>query len=98
MGTERGTDYRGLETLGWLTGIGSERVCCRVQNISQQGANLVLLQAGQPTDYFRLYFSQYATTFRMCKVQARKEDVVSVRFVGGTQREIVQQSVLRRTW
>jgi hypothetical protein len=73
--------YEGLVTLGWITGLGPELVRCRVKDISQHGATLIL-EPGQPPEEFRLYFSPYATTYRMCEVRWRKEDSVGVQFVG----------------
>jgi len=70
---------------GWITGLGPKLARCWVKDISKQGATLVL-QCGQPPEEFRLYFSPYATTFRMCEVQWRKEDCLGVKFVGGIYR------------
>src|SRR5476651_466423 len=78
--------YKGLTTPGWITGIGPELVRCCVKDISQHGATLVF-ELGQPPEQFRLYFSQYAATFRICEVGWRKEDSVGVKFVGGIYRE-----------
>ena len=78
---------RGKELIapGWITGLGPALVRCWVKDISELGATLVL-QSGQPPEEFQLYFSPYATTFRICEVQWRKEDSVGVKFVGGIYR------------
>jgi hypothetical protein len=80
MQAQRANNGRELIAPGWITGLGPELVRCWVKEISKQGATLVL-QCGQPPEEFRLYFSPYATTYRMCEVQWRKEDSVGVRFV-----------------
>jgi hypothetical protein len=79
---------RGKELIapGWITGLGPELVRCWVKDISNLGATLVF-QRGEAPEVFRLYFSAYATTFRMCEVQWRKEDSVGVKFIGGIYRE-----------
>ena len=81
MQTTRADNGKELITPGWITDLGPELVRCWVKDISKLGATLVL-QRGEPPDEFRLYFSQYATTFRMCEVHWRKEDSVGVKFVG----------------
>ena len=76
--------YKGLVNPGWITGLGPQLVRCHVKNISKRGATLVL-GPDQPPEEFRLYFSPYATTYRMCEVCWREEGSVGVQFVEGTQ-------------
>ena len=67
---------------GWISGLGPALARCWIKDIAKHGATLVL-QGGQPPDEFRLYLSPYATTYRMCAVQWRKDDSVGVQFVHG---------------
>jgi hypothetical protein len=67
---------------GWITGLGPALARCWIKDISNHGATLVF-QSGQPPEEFRLYFSPYASTYRMCAVQWRKDDSVGVKFVHG---------------
>jgi hypothetical protein len=67
---------------GWFSGPGSALVRCWVKDITKQGATLVV-QDKQPPDEFRLYFSPYASTYRMCAVQWRQDNGVGVQFVRG---------------
>jgi hypothetical protein len=72
---------------GWIKSENAELARCWVKNISKLGATIEP-QCGQPPDQFRLYFSQYAVTFRRCEVEWRKENSVGVKFVGGIYRDI----------
>src|SRR5881394_1849147 len=73
LGAMKALQGKELIAPGWITSLGPELVRCWVKDISKLGATLVL-QCGQAPEAFRLYFSPYATTFRMCEVQWRKED------------------------
>jgi hypothetical protein len=69
-----------IKVRGWISGMGPQLCPCVVQDISAGGAKLSL-ERGHPPDDFRLYFSPYASNFRVCKVRWRKGDELGVEFV-----------------
>jgi PilZ domain-containing protein len=68
---------------GWITGLGEKLAPCSVQDISSDGAKLVI-SSGQPPDEFKLYFSPHAHTFRNCVVLWRSKERVGVQFCGAS--------------
>ena len=64
---------------GWITGLGEKLAPCLIEDISSDGARLIIGQ-GQPPDEFKLYFSPHALTFRSCLVLWRKKQSVGVEF------------------
>jgi hypothetical protein len=70
-----------LVVRGWITGLGERLAPCIVEDISSDGARLII-NSGQPPDEFQLYFSPHALTFRICTVLWRKKQSVGVQFSG----------------
>jgi len=64
---------------GWITGLGEKLAPCFIEDISSDGAKLII-RSGQPPDEFKLYFSPRANTFRNCLVLWRKRESVGVQF------------------
>ena len=72
---------RPMAIRGWITGLGEKLAPCFIEDISSDGAKLVI-RDGQPPDEFKLYFSPRANTFRNCLVLWRKKECVGVQFSG----------------
>jgi len=72
---------RSMVVRGWITGLGERLAPCFIEDISSDGARLIIDQ-GQPPDEFKLYFSPRAFTFRNCLVLWRKKQSVGVQFSG----------------
>jgi hypothetical protein len=77
----RSHEQRSVAVRGWITGLGERLAPCIVEDISSDGARLII-GSGQPPDEFKLYFSPHAHTFRTCIVQWRKKQSVGVQFSG----------------
>jgi hypothetical protein len=76
MGAHEG---RPMVVRGWISGLGENLAPCFIEDISSDGAKLII-SSGQPPDEFRLYFSPRAHTFRNCLVLWRKKESVGVQF------------------
>ena len=74
-------DSRSLEVRGWITGLGKDLAPCVIEDISPDGAKLII-DSGQPPDEFKLYLSPQASTFRNCRVRWRQRGCVGVQFAG----------------
>jgi hypothetical protein len=74
-------EHKPMAVRGWITGLGQQLAPCVVEDISSEGAKL-LIRSGQPPDMFKLYFSPYALTFRNCLVLWRRRECVGVQFSG----------------
>jgi hypothetical protein len=76
-------EHKSMAVRGWITGLGERLAPCVVEDISPDGAKL-LIRSGQPPDAFKLYFSPHGLTFRNCLVLWRRREGVVVQFSGAS--------------